>query len=79
MLFRSLIPAGTGFRIFQDSEVTYRKEALEDLVNRGTAASEQSFPLLNEAPKSALDDLISQAKSAEEVPEPPSDTPAVGE
>mgnify|MGYP003336065108 CR=1 FL=1 len=74
-----LIPAGTGFRIFQDSEVTYRKEALEDLVNRGTAASEQSFPLLNEAPKSALDDLISQAKSAEEVPEPPSDTPAVGE
>ncbi|MFN9437411.1 MAG: DNA-directed RNA polymerase subunit beta' [Planctomycetota bacterium] len=46
-----LIPAGTGFRVFQDSEVSYRKEALEDLVNRGTAAAEQSFPLLNEAPR----------------------------
>ncbi|MCY2985619.1 MAG: DNA-directed RNA polymerase subunit beta' [Planctomycetota bacterium] len=46
-----LIPAGTGFRIFQDSEVSYRKEALEDLVNRGTAAAEQSFPLLADAPR----------------------------
>jgi DNA-directed RNA polymerase subunit beta' len=46
-----LIPAGTGFRVFQDSEVSYRKEALEDLVNRGTAAAESSFPLLNEAPR----------------------------
>jgi DNA-directed RNA polymerase subunit beta' len=47
-----LIPAGTGFRVFQDSEVSYRKEALEDLVNRGTAAAEESFPLLNQAPRS---------------------------
>jgi DNA-directed RNA polymerase subunit beta' len=46
-----LIPAGTGFRVFQDSEVSYRKEALEDLVNRGTAAAEESFPLLNQAPR----------------------------
>jgi len=46
-----LIPAGTGFRVFQDSEVSYRKEALEDLVNRGTAAAEQSFPLLADAPR----------------------------
>jgi DNA-directed RNA polymerase subunit beta' len=46
-----LIPAGTGFRVFQDSEVSYRKEALEDLVNRGTAAAEQSFPLLSDAPR----------------------------
>jgi DNA-directed RNA polymerase subunit beta' len=48
-----LIPAGTGFRVFQESEVSYRKEALEDLVNRGTAAAEESFPLLNQAPRSA--------------------------
>jgi DNA-directed RNA polymerase subunit beta' len=46
-----LIPAGTGFRVFQDSEVSFRKEALEDLVNRGTAAAEQAFPLLSEAPR----------------------------
>jgi DNA-directed RNA polymerase subunit beta' len=48
-----LIPAGTGFRIFQDSEVSYRREALEDLVNRGTAAAQDSFPLLNQAPRPA--------------------------
>jgi DNA-directed RNA polymerase subunit beta' len=54
-----LIPAGTGFRVFQDSEVSYRKEALEDLVNRGTAAAESSFPLLNEAPRpqAAVEDI----------------------
>jgi DNA-directed RNA polymerase subunit beta' len=62
-----LIPAGTGFRVFQDSEVSYRKEALEDLVNRGTAAAEQSFPLLNEAPRP-----VSSQESAEE-PSPGSD------
>ena len=51
MILGHLIPAGTGFRVFQDSEVSYRKEALEDLVNRGTAAAEQSFPLLADAPR----------------------------
>ncbi|MCA8990297.1 MAG: DNA-directed RNA polymerase subunit beta', partial [Planctomycetaceae bacterium] len=49
-----LIPAGTGFRTFQESEVSYRKEALEDLVNRGTAAMEQDFPLLQQSPESAM-------------------------
>jgi DNA-directed RNA polymerase subunit beta' len=42
-----LIPAGTGFRIFQESEVSYRREALEDLVNRGTEVMEQNYALLN--------------------------------
>jgi DNA-directed RNA polymerase subunit beta' len=42
-----LIPAGTGFRTFQDSEVTYRKEALEELVQRGSDAIEEAFPLLS--------------------------------
>ncbi|GAB5402041.1 MAG: DNA-directed RNA polymerase subunit beta' [Aureliella sp.] len=45
-----LIPAGTGFRTFQESEVSYRREALEDLVNRGTAAMEEEFPLLQQSP-----------------------------
>ncbi len=58
-----LIPAGTGFRVFQDSEVSYRKEALEDLVNRGTAAAEQSFPLLADAPRPQT--------GAESAPPPP--------
>ncbi|MFN7289926.1 MAG: DNA-directed RNA polymerase subunit beta', partial [Pirellula sp.] len=55
-----LIPAGTGFRIFQDSEVSYRREALEDLVNRGTVAVEESFPLLNQAPRPADEPMVSK-------------------
>ncbi|RMF41175.1 MAG: DNA-directed RNA polymerase subunit beta' [Planctomycetota bacterium] len=43
-----LIPAGTGFRTFQESEVCYRREALEDLLTRGSAAMEESFPLLEQ-------------------------------
>ena len=46
-----LIPAGTGFRTFQDAEVNYRREALEDLVNSGAQAMEQDYPLLNASPK----------------------------
>jgi DNA-directed RNA polymerase subunit beta' len=66
-----LIPAGTGFRVFQDSEVSYRKEALEDLVNRGTAAAEASFPLLNEAPRPQT--------AAEVAPPPPASDAEVSE
>ncbi len=40
-----LIPAGTGFRIFQDSEVNYRREAMQELAE-STPSLEQSFPLL---------------------------------
>lgn len=43
-----LIPAGTGFRTFQESEVSYRREALEDLVNRGSAAMDENFALLDQ-------------------------------
>lgn len=49
-----LIPAGTGFRSFQESEVSYRREALEDLVNRGEAAMQgENFPLLEQSPRPA--------------------------
>jgi DNA-directed RNA polymerase subunit beta' len=69
-----LIPAGTGFRIFQESEVSYRKEALEDLVNRGAAAAEQqSYPLLNQAPKATLSTDESEPAT------PPTDAPAFEE
>jgi DNA-directed RNA polymerase subunit beta' len=67
-----LIPAGTGFRVFQDSEVSYRKEALEDLVNRGTAAAEEAFPLLNQAPRSVEPTLAPPAAPA---PAPIADEP----
>jgi DNA-directed RNA polymerase subunit beta' len=42
-----LIPAGTGFRIFQESEVNYRREALEELATAPVQILEESFPLLN--------------------------------
>ncbi|QEG39512.1 DNA-directed RNA polymerase subunit beta' [Roseimaritima ulvae] len=41
-----LIPAGTGFRIFQDAEVNYRREALEELAEESVQSLEESFPLL---------------------------------
>ncbi len=60
-----LIPAGTGFRTFQDSEVSYRREALEDLVNRGEAAMEDSYPLLqNPAPGEDQSDASADSSSA---------------
>jgi DNA-directed RNA polymerase subunit beta' len=40
-----LIPAGTGFRIFQEAEVKNRREALQELAD-APASLEQSFPLL---------------------------------
>jgi DNA-directed RNA polymerase subunit beta' len=44
-----LIPAGTGFRTFQDAEVRFRPEALSALSAEAPSALETSFPLLQEA------------------------------
>jgi DNA-directed RNA polymerase subunit beta' len=75
-----LIPAGTGFRIFQESEVSYRKEALEDLVNRGAAiAEQQNYPLLNQAPQSAPEEIQTPEPPASPAAIPPSDAPAFEE
>jgi DNA-directed RNA polymerase subunit beta' len=65
-----LIPAGTGFRIFQESEVSFHREALEDLLTRGASSSDQEFPLLTAAPKPA-ESLASLLPSP-----PPSPAPA---
>jgi DNA-directed RNA polymerase subunit beta' len=43
-----LIPAGTGFRTFQDAEVRYRPEALTALAAEAPTALEESFPLLQD-------------------------------
>jgi DNA-directed RNA polymerase subunit beta' len=50
-----LIPAGTGFRTFQDSEVRYRPEAIEALASQTDRRLVDSFPLLqaNEGPGEA--------------------------
>ena len=44
-----LIPAGTGFRTFQDSEVQYNLEAMREAAMQPTQSLEESFPLLESA------------------------------
>ena len=44
-----LIPAGTGFRSFQESEVRYRPEALQAMAADTERALETSFPLLRDS------------------------------
>ena len=41
-----LIPAGTGFRTFQDSEVQYNLEAMREVASAPSQTLEESFPLL---------------------------------
>jgi DNA-directed RNA polymerase subunit beta' len=48
-----LIPAGTGFRSFQDSEVRYRPEALASLGISEQQTLVEKFPLLQSAPDTA--------------------------
>ena len=45
-----LIPAGTGFRSIQESEVRIRPEALEALAAEKPSVLEKSFPLLESTP-----------------------------
>jgi DNA-directed RNA polymerase subunit beta' len=45
-----LIPAGTGFRVFQDSEVNFNRDALEAAAEAPISALEESFPLLASSP-----------------------------
>ncbi len=44
-----LIPAGTGFRMFQESEVRLRHDALEAMAGAAGPSLETSFPLLESA------------------------------
>ncbi len=46
-----LIPAGTGFRWYQDAEVRLRPSAILDLGARREPAARPSFPLLEGAPE----------------------------
>ncbi len=67
-----LIPAGTGFRTFQDAEVNYRKEALEDLVQRGTEAMQANdFTLLKTPAPPPPTATLSPRKLEEEEHFPP--------
>ncbi|TWU05045.1 DNA-directed RNA polymerase subunit beta' [Stieleria varia] len=70
-----LIPAGTGFRIFQESEVNYRREALEELATAPVQSLEESFPLLEAGDDflgaaTPVDHPMSQSASTEMESEP---------
>jgi len=45
-----LIPAGTGFRLYQDGEVRFRPQAISELAARKEPAPRPIFPLLEGAP-----------------------------
>jgi DNA-directed RNA polymerase subunit beta' len=51
-----LIPAGTGFRTFQDSEVRYRPEVLHEMAAEGDRTLVTSFPLLQSAAEESDDE-----------------------
>ncbi len=57
-----LIPAGTGFRTFQESEVRYRPDALKDMAAHEDTRLDTTFPLLQsdgngaEKPAAPIDD-----------------------
>jgi DNA-directed RNA polymerase subunit beta' len=46
-----LIPAGTGFRTFQDAEVQYNLEAMQEMASAPSQSLEASFPLLESDPE----------------------------
>ena len=66
-----LIPAGTGFRSFQESEVRYRPEALQAMAAQTERALETSFPLLRESGGNGSEDGNGTA--------PPADATSEGE
>jgi DNA-directed RNA polymerase subunit beta' len=45
-----LVPAGTGFRTYQNSEVRFRPQTLLDLSKQKEAAPRPAFPLLDGEP-----------------------------
>jgi DNA-directed RNA polymerase subunit beta' len=62
-----LVPAGTGFRTYQDSEVRIRPHALEALTAGREPAPKPMFPLLDEPGAGGVD------MSATQIPEAPSE------
>ena len=60
-----LIPAGTGFRIFQEAEVNYRREALEELAAAPAQSLAESFPLLSGDEEESAGELGEGARPAE--------------
>jgi DNA-directed RNA polymerase subunit beta' len=72
-----LVPAGTGFRSFQESEVRIRPEALEALTAEKDLVLSRTFPLLDAGTTS--EPKPAEEESANEIPEQPPAEPASGD
>jgi DNA-directed RNA polymerase subunit beta' len=59
-----LIPAGTGFRQYQESEVRYRPEALQALAAAKGKALESAFPLLQQGDSTGNGDAAAATPAA---------------
>ncbi|MDH3718255.1 MAG: DNA-directed RNA polymerase subunit beta', partial [Planctomycetota bacterium] len=69
-----LVPAGTGFRSFQESEVRIRPEALEALSAEKDLVLSRTFPLLDAGTTS--EQKPAAEESADQIPEQPPAEPA---
>ena len=65
-----MIPAGTGFRTFQDSEVRINPKALESLAAAAESALVTSFPLLDSGQQGENGEPADQAQPAAEEGQP---------
>ena len=61
-----LIPAGTGFHTFQQSEVQYNLQAMREIAEQPTQSLETSFPLLDSGSDTAAPTSVSQMASPTE-------------
>jgi DNA-directed RNA polymerase subunit beta' len=61
-----LIPAGTGFRSYQEAEVRYRPEALQAMAAQAGSTLETSFPLLQQAPPTGPAGAAAEPRPADE-------------
>ena len=62
-----LIPAGTGFRTFQESEVQYNLEAMREAAAAPAQTLEETFPLLDDSPSSTGSDQFANAMANDNV------------
>jgi DNA-directed RNA polymerase subunit beta' len=74
-----LIPAGTGFRTFQESEVRYRPEALQAMAAEKERALEKSFPLLQSTEGGNGSSGEQETSETDAAPIPPEDTAPAAE
>ena len=65
MILGHLIPAGTGFRTFQESNVNYNLQEMGETQMQPAVTLEQSFPLLESEPASPIENGVNEPELQE--------------